>query len=226
MKWDHLLANTSIPGPDSAQSIIDRWNPFNKRDTSVTDIHELYPTNLQIPVVALSKEYFIPFPDYMDKKFYQRVAEDGMYIRNQDFNETARSKHWERKAKEGIESIIGMEKKRDEAKKEAQITGLATIVVGDAKTWAEDDLARVQDTLVIAEEARHKTEVEVASLEFERTSLQLEVVATKDEVTSFQSQAGKDKAAMEEDYQKALEQIFAYGYRCCIFAYRRHARFL
>ena len=47
------------------------------------------PTNLRIPVVALSEEYFIPFPDYMDKKSYQRVAEYGMYIRNYDFNETA-----------------------------------------------------------------------------------------------------------------------------------------
>ena len=39
----------------------------------------------------------------------------------------------------------------------------------------------------------------------------------KDEVSSFYSQAGKEKEAMEEDYQKALELIFAYGYRCCAF---------
>ena len=45
----------------------------------------------------------------------------------------------------------------------------------------------------------------------------LEVGATKDEVSSLQSQAGKDKVAMEEDYQKALELIFAYGYGCCMF---------
>ena len=36
-------------------------------------------------------------------------------------------------------------------------------------------------------------------------------------MSSLQSQAGKDKASMEEDYQKALEPIFAYGYRCCMF---------
>ena len=34
---------------------------------------------------------------------------------------------------------------------------------------------------------------------------------------SLQSQADKDKEAMEEDYQKALEVIFAYGYGCCVF---------
>ena len=39
----------------------------------------------------------------------------------------------------------------------------------------------------------------------------------KDEVSSLQSQAGKDKEAMEEDYQKALEVIFAYSYGCCMF---------
>ena len=31
------------------------------------------------------------------------------------------------------------------------------------------------------------------------------------------SQASKDKVAMEEDYQKALELIFTYGYKCCMF---------
>ena len=36
-------------------------------------------------------------------------------------------------------------------------------------------------------------------------------------MSSFQSQVGKDKAAMEEDYQKALELIFAYSYGCCMF---------
>ena len=31
------------------------------------------------------------------------------------------------------------------------------------------------------------------------------------------TRAGKDKEAMEEEYQKALEVIFAYGYGCCVF---------
>ena len=66
-------------------------------------------------------------------------------------------------------------------------------------------------------EARHKVKAEVACLEVERTSLLLEDRVTKDEVSSFQSQVSKDKAAMEEDYQKALELIFAYSYRCCMF---------
>ena len=35
-------------------------------------------------------------------------------------------------------------------------------------------------------------------------------------MSSLQSQADKDKEAMKEDYQKALEVIFSYSYECCI----------
>ena len=67
------------------------------------------------------------------------------------------------------------------------------------------------------EEARCKAEAETSRLEIERTSLLLELRATKDKVSSLHSRAGKDKEAMEDDYQKALEMIFNYGYRCCVF---------
>ena len=43
-------------------------------------------------------------------------------------------------------------------------------------------------------------EVETFPLKVEWTSLILELVAAKDEVSSLHSQAGKDKEAMEEDY--------------------------
>ena len=36
-------------------------------------------------------------------------------------------------------------------------------------------------------------------------------------MSSLHSKVGKDKEAMVEDYQNALEQIFAYGYGCCVF---------
>ena len=87
------------------------------------------------------------------------------------------------------------------------------------KARAEGESARVQDSLAVVEEARRKAEAEVeaACLEVEQTSLILEIGTTKYEVSSLQSQAYKDKAAMEEGYQKALELIFAYGYRCCMF---------
>ena len=48
-------------------------------------------------------------------------------------------------------------------------------------------------------------------------SLMLEIWVAKDKVSSLHSKVGKDKEAMEEDYQKALEVIFAYSYECCVF---------
>ena len=67
------------------------------------------------------------------------------------------------------------------------------------------------------EEARRKAEAKVTRLKVERTSLMLEIGVAKDEVSTLHSKEGKDKEAMEEDYQKAMELIFAYGYDCCAF---------
>ena len=95
----------------------------------------------------------------------------------------ARSKHWEWKVKAGVERITSVEKERDEA----QNAWLAVVAVGDAKAWAKDNLARVQDALVIVEKSMSKAEDEIAYLEIEWTSLLLEVGATKDDVCSLQS---------------------------------------
>ena len=67
---------------------------------------------------------------------------------------------------------------------------------------------------MVVEEVRRKAESEVARLEVDWTSLLLELGTVKDEVSSLQSQAGRDKEAMEEEYHKALEVIFAYEYEC------------
>ena len=65
---------------------------------------------------------------------------------------------------------------------------------------------------MVAEEARRKVEAETSLMEVKRTSLLLELGVAKDEVSFLHSQVGKDKEAMEEDYQKALEFIFSCGY--------------
>ena len=70
---------------------------------------------------------------------------------------------------------------------------------------------------MVAKEAKRKAEAKTAQLEVERMSLLIELGAAKDEVSSLHSQARKDKEAKEEDYQKALELIFSYGYGCCVF---------
>ena len=94
----------------------------------------------------------------------------------------------------------GAEEKRDRAKEGAQVAQLAIVAISEVKARAEDDLAQTQGALAAVEEAKRKDEAESSLLEVERTSLLLEIGATKDEVCSLQSQAGKDKEVMEEDY--------------------------
>ena len=52
---------------------------------------------------------------------------------------------------------------------------------GDARVRAKEDLARVQEALAAVEEGRCKAEAGTARLEVKRTSLLLELWATKDE---------------------------------------------
>ena len=123
------------------------------------------------------------------------------------------SKHWKQETKVDVEKIERVEKERDEAKQDAKVTRLETVAASKDKTRVEDDLTRVQDALAAAEEDRHGLEAEVARLTVERTSLLLELEASREKVFVLHSQVGKDKEAMVEDYQKSLKQIFAYGYR-------------
>ena len=117
-----------------------------------------------------------------------------------------------------MEKIERAEKEREKVKQEAKMARLVvTAVAGDAKARVEDHLTRALDALVAAEEDGRRLEAEIARLAVERTSLLLELEESKDEVSSLLSQVSKDKEALEEDYQKALELIFAYGYECCAF---------
>ena len=99
----------------------------------------------------------------------------------------SRSKHWEREAKAGTEKIKRAEKEREEAKLEAKVTRLAITVVRDAKARVEDDVARVLDVLAVVEEDGRRSEAEIACLAVERTSLLLELEASKDEVSFVHS---------------------------------------
>ena len=96
--------------------------------------------------------------------------------------------------------------------------------VRDAKARVEVDLTKALNSLAAAEEGGHKLEAEiacleaeVARLEAERTSLFLELKASKHEVPSLHARASKDREDMVEDYQGSLDLIFAYDYGCCVF---------
>ena len=88
-------------------------------------------------------------------------------------------------------------KERDEAKEKAHIAHLVYVIVGDTKARVEDDLARVRGTLAVEEEAKHRAEAKITHREVDQTSLLLELGVVKDEVSSLQFQAGKDKESME-----------------------------
>ena len=89
MEWSRSSVDTPAPGSNETRPIVDLLNPLKKKDSSAAHMRDLYPNLLRLPVAARAEEYSIPFLIYMDKKFYQLVAEDGMFIHNHDFDETA-----------------------------------------------------------------------------------------------------------------------------------------
>ena len=98
-------------------------------------------------------------------------------------------------------------RKKRETRLRRKLARLAAVEVGDARANMEGDLARVKDALAaakearaVAEEAKRKLKSEAVRLEVDRTSLLLELRMVKEEVSSLQSQAGKDKEAMEKEY--------------------------
>ena len=122
------------------------------------------------------KELHLPLDDAEKlRRYAQFVASKQHALKDALDKAKARFKHLERKVKECTERIASAEKEKDEAKEEAQITRLAAVAAGDAKAQANDELARVQDALLIAKEVMHKAKAEAARLEVERISLLLEI---------------------------------------------------
>ena len=64
------------PSPKGAWEIINRWSPFNKRESSVSHMCDLYPTLLWVPVATRAEQYSISFLDYIDRETFQCVAKD------------------------------------------------------------------------------------------------------------------------------------------------------
>ena len=85
-EWVHSLANIMAPGSESTQEIIDHWSPFNKSESLVTHMRDLYPTLLQMAVEACVEQYSISLLGYLDRETFPRMAEEGMLIHNHDFH--------------------------------------------------------------------------------------------------------------------------------------------
>ena len=69
-EWVHHSVDTMAPSLEGAQEIINHWSPFNKRESSVIHILDLYPILLRVPVAARVEQYSISFPGYMDMETF------------------------------------------------------------------------------------------------------------------------------------------------------------
>ena len=85
-EWVHPLANIVALGPEGAREIIDCWIPFNKRESSIKNMHDLYPTLLHVSTTTRFKQYSISFLGNLDMETFQRVAKDEMLIHNHNFH--------------------------------------------------------------------------------------------------------------------------------------------
>ena len=115
--------------------------------------------------------------------------------------------------------MVQAEAERDTVHHDASMTRMDADAAWNAREKVESELAQVQNTLAVAEEARQKTEDEASRLADERVSLLLELRTCKDEVSTIRAEALKEKRALEEAYEDGFEVIFNYGYGCCTFAH-------
>ena len=86
-------ASTSVESPiptlGDLDLIIEKRAPFDKGEVSIKNMRDLYPAQRRVTAVAHQEQYIIPCPSYLGAEDIQQVAEDGMYIRNHNFVQTA-----------------------------------------------------------------------------------------------------------------------------------------
>ena len=80
------MEEVSAPGPKGVQEIIDHLRPFNRGESMVDRMHDLYPTMLWLPVVVQAggqgEEYRVTVLAGTIKEDLERMIEDGMKVRN------------------------------------------------------------------------------------------------------------------------------------------------
>ena len=70
LEWSHQPTDALAPDHEAAQLLVRKCNPFDKRDSLIAYMHNLYLHSLRVSVVAHYEEYSILFPNYMDKRSY------------------------------------------------------------------------------------------------------------------------------------------------------------
>ena len=83
-----LMEEVTVPKPEGAQEIVDRWRPFNRGESSADHLHDLHPTMLRMSVTVRAKgqgeEYNISVPCGTSKEDLQQMIEDGMQVHNRN----------------------------------------------------------------------------------------------------------------------------------------------
>ena len=82
-------AESPIPTLGDLDLIIEKRAPFDKGEVSIKNMRDLYSAQRRVTAVARQEQYVIPCPSYLGAEDIQQVAEDGMYIRNHNFVQTA-----------------------------------------------------------------------------------------------------------------------------------------
>ena len=151
--------------------------------------------------------------------YAQSVASDHRALSASLAEAESSSQHWESEARGSVERMARAEAERDIAPHDAWMARMDAEVAGNAQAKVEFELARVQNALAAAEEARRKADDEVSCLTDERVSLLLEHGTCKDEVFAIRAEALKENRDLEEAYEDGFDVIFNYGYGCCAFAH-------
>ena len=146
----------------------------------------------------------------------------------------------ELEARESAKRVARAEAERDTARHEAAMAKLTTEGALNTREQIVSELARVQNALALAKEARRKaefdhgtaqeafaamgeackkTEEENSQLAEEKLALVIELGAVKDEFATFREKAATDREMMEVAFDSSGDTLFNYGYGCCTFAH-------
>ena len=141
-------------------------------------------------------------------------------------------------ARESAERAARAEAERDATCHEAAMAKLATEGAVNTRAQIDLELARVQRSLTLAEEARQRTESEHGAAREalavvgeackkaeeengrsadERLALVMELGTVKDEFTAFREKAAADRETMEAEFDSSGDALFNYDYGYCVF---------
>ena len=146
----------------------------------------------------------------------------------------------ELEAKEAADRAARAKTERDAARHEVAMARLEIEAAGSARAQVELELPQVQSALttseggrlkseselgffqqalVVAKEACRRVKEENGRLTDERSSLLVELGATKDDFAAFRDKSFAERSALEVKFDVSSDVIFNYGYGCCAFAH-------